>query len=85
MRSCVFRILFRMYEIKCMNIRLRMWCSCEKWRNMGERRCTPKFTDILAWTNLWKTLWTVCITFCINSAEPVGACQNRGRSPNIFG
>ena len=63
MRSCVFRILFRMYEIFCMNIRRVLYETgekCGKRRNCGEYR---KIMKELEKTNLWRNLLTVCITF----------------------
>ena len=43
MRSCIFRILFRMHEISCMNIRLALYHPAGKW---GKRGKTGKLTKV---------------------------------------
>ena len=59
MRSCIFRILFRMHEINCMNIRRILHSPAEVWQKPRNRRNSRKFRGCLEIANLWKSLWTV--------------------------
>lgn len=83
MCSCIFRILFRVNEIICMNIHGKMYHSAEKSgnrKNCGKHREFRRYFD---GTDLWKNLWRVCITFCINGENPVGTGQKRGWKSNF--
>ena len=59
MCSCIFRILFRVHEIFCMNIRRVLYHPAGKWGKRGERGDYQKFQKWLEKTNLWKSLWRV--------------------------
>ena len=83
MCSCIFRTMFRMNEIVCMNIRWNMYHPGEMWGKRGFCRNPTKFRLELSTEHLWKNLWIVCITFCINSRNTVGTGQNRAGVPNF--
>ena len=67
MRSCIFRILFRMHEINCMNIHWNLQHCGEKCGMNVKNGEVWNFRWNLGRTNLWKRLWKVCITFCIKA------------------
>ena len=47
MCSCIFRILFRVHEISCMNIRLVLYHSAGKWGKRGETGRLSKVSEVV--------------------------------------
>ena len=47
MHSCIFRILFQMNEISCMNIRGILYHPVEMWGNLWNCRKKMKFLSCL--------------------------------------
>ena len=45
MRSCIFRILFRVYEISCMNIRGGLYHPAGKWGKRGKTGRLSKVSE----------------------------------------